>query len=130
MHQKKLFLYFLAFTLHSLAFSLSAMTSSSSNAVAVRLVGQDGLPGPVVTVPRVIKTDQEWREQLGQKAYEILRAKGTEAPFCGNLLDNHQDGIYFCAGCGLPLFSSGSKFQSGTGWPSFFQPYAKENIVT
>ncbi|KAB2643871.1 MAG: peptide-methionine (R)-S-oxide reductase MsrB [Verrucomicrobia bacterium] len=81
-------------------------------------------------VPRVVKTDEEWKKELGEKVYKILRARGTEPPFCGNLLDNHQEGIYFCAGCDLPLFSSASKFHSGTGWPSFFQPYAPENIVT
>ncbi len=108
---------------------LNVMTISNNNA-SVRLVGPDGLPGPVVSVPCIVKTDAAWKKQLGTTAYRILRAKGTEAPFCGNLLDNHQDGIYFCAGCDLPLFSSLSKFTSGTGWPSFFQPFAKENIVT
>ncbi len=102
---------------------------SSSPTVAVRLVGSDGKPGPVTEVPRVVKTDSEWEKQLGPTAYRVLRAKGTEAPFCGNLLDNHKTGIYFCAGCDLPLFSSGSKFHSGTGWPSFYQPFAKENIT-
>lgn len=97
--------------------------------VAVCLVGPGGKPGRVAEVPRVVKTDAEWERQLGPEAYRVLRAKGTEAPFCGNLLDNHKDGIYFCAGCDLPLFSSGSKFHSGTGWPSFYRPFAKENIT-
>jgi methionine-R-sulfoxide reductase len=97
--------------------------------VAVQFVGPGGEPGGVVQSPRVIKTDAEWEKQLGPSVYRVLRAKGTEAPFCGNLLDNHKDGVYFCAGCGLPLFSSGSKFNSGTGWPSFYRPFAKENIA-
>lgn len=97
--------------------------------VSVRLVGPNGLPGPLVSVARVIKTDAQWKKELTPEAYQVLRAQGTEAPFCGNLLDNHQEGIYFCAGCDLPLFSSASKFQSGTGWPSFFQAYAPENVV-
>ena len=59
----------------------------------------------------------------------FARAKGTERPFCGNLLDNHQEGVYSCVCCGLPLFASNSKFNSGTGWPSFFQPIAKENVL-
>ena len=101
---------------------------NTSSIVAVRLVGPDGQPGPVTQSPRVVKTDAEWEQQLGSEAYRILRAKGTEAPFCGNLLDNHKDGVYLCAGCGLPLFASNAKFNSGTGWPSFFQPFAKENI--
>lgn len=100
-----------------------------SSTVAVCLVGPGGKPGPVTEVPRVAKTDAEWEKQLGAEVYQVLRAKGTEAPFCGNLLDNHKEGVYFCAGCDLPLFSSGSKFHSGTGWPSFYQPFAKENIT-
>jgi methionine-R-sulfoxide reductase len=104
-------------------------SSSSSSTVEVRLVGPDGKPGPVTAMPRVVKTDAEWEKQLGPETYRILRAKGTEPPFCGNLLDNHKEGVYFCAGCDLPLFSSGSKFHSGSGWPSFYQPYAKDNIT-
>lgn len=106
------------------------MISSSSETVAVRLVGPEGLPGPLTLVPRVSKSDSEWKKELSPTAYEVLRAKGTEAPFCGNLLDYHEKGIYYCAGCQLPLFSSRSKFHSGTGWPSFFEPYAPENIIT
>jgi methionine-R-sulfoxide reductase len=102
---------------------------TTSPTVAIRLIVPDGKAGPVVQSPRVVKTDAEWEKQLGPAAYRVLRAKGTEAPFCGNLLDNHKEGVYFCAGCDLPLFSSGSKFHSGTGWPSFYQPFAKENIT-
>src|SRR5689334_17763568 len=72
--------------------------------------------------PRVVKTDEEWQKILTPEQYKIARAKGTERPFCGNLLDNHKEGVYTCVCCGLPLFSSDSKFNSGTGWPSFFQP--------
>lgn len=104
-------------------------TPGNASTVAVRLIGPDGKPGPVTQVPRVVKTDAEWEKHLGPAAYRVLRAKGTEAPFCGNLLDNHKEGVYFCEGCDLPLFSSGSKFHSGTGWPSFYQPYAPENIA-
>ena len=108
---------------------IGAVTSRADTAsVPVRLIGPGGMPGPVTAVPRVEKSDADWEKQLGPAAYRVLRAKGTEAPFCGNLLDNHRDGVYFCAGCDLPLFSSGSKFHSGTGWPSFYQPFAKENI--
>ena len=107
----------------------SADANTSSPTVAVRLIGPGGNPGPVTEVPRVVKSDAAWEKQLGTEAYRVLRAKGTEAPFCGNLLDNHREGVYFCAGCDLPLFSSGAKFHSGTGWPSFYQPFAKENIT-
>jgi methionine-R-sulfoxide reductase len=78
----------------------------------------------------VVKTDAEWKRQLTRKQYEVARGKGTEQAFCGLLLDNKRDGVYICVCCALPLFSSDSKFQSGTGWPSFFQPVAPENVVT
>lgn len=82
-----------------------------------------------VESPRVEKTDVQWLKQLGPATFAIARAKGTEAPFCGTLLDNKKTGVYSCICCDLPLFSSDAKFNSGTGWPSFFQPVAKENVV-
>lgn len=86
------------------------------------------LVGPV-EMPKVVKTEEQWRAQLTEERYRILRRKGTEPAFCGTLLDNKKVGVYSCAGCGLPLFSSDAKFNSGTGWPSFFQPIAAENIA-
>lgn len=86
------------------------------------------LVGPVES-PRVVKTDAEWEKQLGARAFEIVRAKGTERAFCGTLLDNHKDGVYACTGCNLPLFASDAKFNSGTGWPSFFKPVGEGNVV-
>jgi len=86
------------------------------------------LVGPIAS-PRVVKSDAEWKKQLTPEQYQIARAKGTEAAFCGNLLDNKMEGVYSCICCGLPLFSSDSKFNSGTGWPSFFQPVGKENVI-
>ncbi|MCC6424968.1 MAG: bifunctional methionine sulfoxide reductase B/A protein [Phycisphaerales bacterium] len=90
--------------------------------------GEGRLVGPVQS-PKVVKTDAEWQKQLTPKQYEIARAKGTEPAFCGLLLNNKEPGVYSCICCGLPLFSSDSKFHSGTGWPSFFQPIAKENVI-
>jgi peptide-methionine (R)-S-oxide reductase len=73
------------------------------------------------------KTDAEWRAQLTAQQYEILRKQGTERPGSSPLLQEHRKGIFACAGCDLPLFSSETKFESGTGWPSFYQPL--ENAV-
>src|SRR5690606_14123088 len=85
--------------------------------------------GPAQDVPVVAKTDAEWRAQLGPEAYEVLSSAATERPFCGMLLNNKEQGVYFCAGCDLPLFTSRKKFDSGTGWPSFNEPFAKENVA-
>ena len=79
---------------------------------------------------KIIKTDEEWKKQLTSEQYQIARGKGTERAFCGMFYDNHKEGVYHCICCDLPLFESGAKFDSGTGWPSFFQPVAKENIET
>ena len=79
-------------------------------------------------VDKVVKTEAEWKKQLTQEQYRILRGHGTEAAFCGVFFDNKLDGTYSCVGCELPLFKSDSKFDSGTGWPSFFQPAAKDSI--
>jgi peptide-methionine (R)-S-oxide reductase len=75
----------------------------------------------------VEKTDAEWRAQLTPQQYEILRKEGTERPGSSPLLNEHRKGVFACAGCDLPLFSSDTKFESGTGWPSFYQPL--ENAV-
>ncbi len=80
------------------------------------------------TVDRVVKTDEEWKKQLTEEQFYVTRKKGTERAFTGEYWDNHEDGIYRCIGCGNELYSSGTKFESGTGWPSFYQPIAQENI--
>ncbi|HEV3272027.1 MAG TPA: bifunctional methionine sulfoxide reductase B/A protein [Candidatus Methylacidiphilales bacterium] len=79
---------------------------------------------------KIIKSDEEWRKQLTEEQYRITRGKGTERAFCGVFYDNHKEGVYHCVCCDLPLFASGAKFDSGTGWPSFFEPVAKENVET
>lgn len=78
----------------------------------------------------VVKTKEEWKKILTPEQFRILREKGTERAFSGKYANSHDHGIYRCAGCGLDLFRSEDKFESGTGWPSFTAPIAKENIKT
>ena len=77
----------------------------------------------------VEKSDQEWREQLSPEEYAVLRKAGTERAFTGKYWDNHEDGMFRCAGCGAELFSSDTKFESGTGWPSFTEPANTEHVT-
>ncbi len=72
-------------------------------------------------IVKIIKTDAEWKAQLTPQEYEVARGKGTEPPFCGLLLNNKEKGMYTCVCCDLPIFDSTKKFDSGTGWPSFYQ---------
>ena len=74
------------------------------------------------------KSDAEWRAELTPEQYHILREKGTERPFTGALVNNHADGFYHCAACDAPLFKSGTKYESGSGWPSFFEPVTPEAV--
>jgi peptide methionine sulfoxide reductase msrA/msrB len=94
----------------------------------VRVIDPEGKLSEPVIVPKVIKTDAEWQKLLTPEQYRITRKAGTEAAFCGGLLKNKEAGLYLCVACNLPLFRSDAKFESGTGWPSFFQPVASENV--
>jgi peptide-methionine (R)-S-oxide reductase len=129
-----------------------AVTAGASGAAAFWVLGRfrlpaveangSGSPGPVTivqysnlgkptgkaSVPRVIKSDADWKQQLSPASYEVTRHGGTERPYTGSTWNNHDHGIYRCVCCDNALFSSETKFESGTGWPSFWQPIAKENV--
>ncbi len=77
----------------------------------------------------IVKTSAEWKKTLTPIQYNVLREKGTERAFTGEYWDNHQEGTYFCAGCQLAVFGSDTKFESGTGWPSFFKPLAENAVM-
>ncbi len=101
---------------------------SQSNQVATTKVEETSQkPGPAVE--KIEKTEEEWRAQLSETEFYILREKGTERSFTGKYWDNKKDGIYFCSGCNLSLFDAETKFKSGTGWPSFYQPIAKGHVI-
>lgn len=103
-----------------------AQVSSGSAALSDTIVPAQYKDGHLV---RIEKTDAEWKAQLTEMEYYVLREKGTERAFTGDLWNNHEKGTFVCAGCGLPLFSSETKFESGTGWPSFYQPIKPEYIA-
>jgi peptide-methionine (R)-S-oxide reductase len=81
-----------------------------------------------VHVPKIVKSESEWRQQLAPSAFNVAREDGTEMAFSGQYWNNHEPGIYRCICCETALFSSETKFESGTGWPSFWQPIAEENV--
>ncbi len=82
------------------------------------------------TTPKVSKSLDEWRKELTPEQYHVMFEKGTERPFTGALVNNHDDGMYHCGACNAPLFSSDTKFESGSGWPSFYAAIAPEAIAT
>ncbi|MEP7347626.1 MAG: peptide-methionine (R)-S-oxide reductase, partial [Gemmatimonadaceae bacterium] len=89
---------------------------------------ENGTRGGAVRVPKVVKSESEWRKQLSPLAYDVARRGRTERPFSGEYWDLHDKGLFRCICCETALFSSDAKFDSGTGWPSFWQPIAEENV--
>lgn len=87
-----------------------------------------GLPADPVKVEKLVMSNEEWKKILDPEAYHVLREQGTDPPFRNRYHDNHAKGIYACAGCGLNMFSSDDKFESGTGWPSFTRPLKADRI--
>jgi peptide-methionine (R)-S-oxide reductase len=110
---------------------LAAVDKSSRNAKTVRLAVFDanGNKTGVEEVNKIVKSDDEWRKQLTAEQFDVTRKEGTERAGSGKYAYNHADGLYHCICCNTVLFDSKTKFESGTGWPSFYQPLAKENVV-
>jgi len=79
---------------------------------------------------KIVKSEAEWRAQLTPEQYRVLREHGTERAFTGKYADHHEDGVYTCAACGEPLFDAKARFESGTGWPSFYQPAEAKQVET
>jgi|SRR5579871_3360066 len=105
--------------------------STPRTPVPVRLVefSDAGKKIGIVTTQKVIKSDEEWKSQLTPEAFAVTRKKGTEMAYTGKYYKLHDPGLYRCVCCGNALFSSDTKFESGTGWPSFWEPIAKENVT-
>jgi len=102
--------------------------STTPKEVKIVQFSATGQRGEVITLPIVVKTEAEWKQQLSPDAFEVTRHAGTERPFSGQYWNLHDKGLYRCICCNTALFSSDTKFESGTGWPSFWQPLAKENV--
>lgn len=109
------FLYLLFFT------ALTACSQSSSKPAEQPSTANN-------QIGKVVKSEAEWKKILSPEAYEVLRQKGTERAFTGKYWDHKEKGAYTCGGCGLELFASNTKFESGSGWPSFWQPISKEVV--
>jgi peptide-methionine (R)-S-oxide reductase len=119
------------------AAGLSAVPASPAAPAAAPAAKPAAAPAPAapsgaltVYTDKVVKSDAEWKKILTPEQYRILRQAGTEFAWSGALLHNHAKGVYRCAACGQLLFSSDTKFESGTGWPSFWQPFAPQSVIT
>jgi peptide-methionine (R)-S-oxide reductase len=108
--------------------SLGGLLRAAQKTVRIAQFDAKGRKTGVIEMEKVVKTDAEWRKLLSPASYAVARQKGTERAFANAFHDNHRDGLYSCVCCGTPLFDSKTKFNSGTGWPSFWAPIAKENI--
>jgi len=113
-------------TLLVLAFSCAPQSSQERGYRTVTIY--NSLKREMVTVEKINKTDEQWQAELTPEQFRIARKKGTERSFTGEYLDNHEQGMYLCRCCDTELFASQTKFESGTGWPSFYDPVSKNNV--
>ena len=111
--------------------SVAAAASASREPKLVKIIefSDSGERGQKLSVPMITKTEEEWRKQLSPDAFAVTRQAATERPYTGAYLNVHDKGIFRCIYCDTALFSSATKFESHTGWPSFWEPIAKENVV-
>ncbi|MGB5030728.1 MAG: peptide-methionine (R)-S-oxide reductase MsrB [Saprospiraceae bacterium] len=120
------------YLLYIVGLFLSGCSCSCQKSSVQKSVKNDANTDTTIVIPQHIEpitlTDAEWRKKLTEESYYVMREKGTERSFTGKLWDNHQTGIYLCNACQLPLFSSATKFESGTGWPSFFKPIRNDLV--
>jgi peptide-methionine (R)-S-oxide reductase len=117
-------------TFLSHAAAMAALFSGCARGDADAQAGPTTAGNTAPAARKVVRSDAEWRQKLSPEAYRVCRQQGTERAFTGKLWDNHQKGTYRCIGCATPLFSSEHKFDSGTGWPSFWQPIDPANVET
>ncbi len=106
-----------------------AAATAESGQVAIEGFSPSGQSLGVTQVPKIVRSDAQWRQQLSAQAFDITRRAGTEPAFSGALWNQHADGLYYCVCCDTALFDSRTKFESGTGWPSFWQPISKHNVL-
>jgi peptide-methionine (R)-S-oxide reductase len=106
-----------------------ASAASIPGMVTIIQFGANGKKTGKVVVPKVVKSDAEWRQLLSPISYEVTRQAGTERAYSGDSLNIHDRGLFRCICCDIAVFSSETKFDSGTGWPSFWQPIARENVA-
>ncbi len=114
--------------------SLFLMSCNQTDKLATQKEVKKEISKPIVksennsTMEKIVKTDEEWKAELTEMEYNVLRQKGTERSHTGDLLNNKEEGIYTCRGCGLELFASETKYESGSGWPSFYTPINETNV--
>jgi peptide-methionine (R)-S-oxide reductase len=118
-----------AATAFCLAASLAPRGAAAAGDVLIEEFSPSGESLGAKSVPKIVKTEAEWRAQLSPEAFEVTRQAGTERAFTGALWNQHASGLYRCICCDTALFDSQTKFESGTGWPSFWQPIAKNNVT-